>query len=266
MVTSSRERTIRISIRIYICNDERVRQEGDRIGDLCVYVQVMIVNVHVYVSSFFCFEDGKAVVVVELFVHVLELFHRHMLELAGPVFQDAYFELHLAQLLLVLVLLLLLVLLLQHLQLVLLLLQPLLDDLSPRYHPLLQLTHHVGLDVQGHLVGVYWFGGRQSSLFEEGLEVVVGVVLFLLLLDLVPVFLELLAGLVVEGLFDGEDARPHLLVLLGDDALLVPDHLVTLLLLRKQVLVLLLHQRVVLLLACLDLPVPQDLVPRVLPL
>lgn len=103
----------------------------------------------------------------------MELLDGHCLKSAGSAFQDADLELHLAQFLLVLFLLLLLVLLLQHLQLVLLFLQALLDDLCAGDYPLLHLLHHIGLDLHCDLQGVDGFAGMQASLLEEWLKVII---------------------------------------------------------------------------------------------
>ena len=104
----------------------------------------------------------------------------------------------------------------------------------------------------------------QAALLEEGLQVVILVAGFLALLLLVPVFLEFLPGLVVEGLFDGQQSQPHLLVLLRDSPLLILDDLVALPLLGQQILMFLLYQRIVLLLTGVDLAISQDLIPGVL--
>lgn len=78
------------------------------------------------------------------------------------------------------------------------------------------------------------------------------------------VLLELFPGLVVEGLFDGKSAMPHVLVLFGDGAFFISDGLIALLFLGQQVLVFLLLEGVVFLLIGVDLAVAQDLVPWVL--
>lgn len=173
-------------------------------------------------------EDLEAVVRVELLVHGLELLDGHGFKSAGSALEDADLELYLAQFLLVLLLLLLLVLFLQHLQLVLLFLQALLDDLGAGDDAFLHLLHHVCFDLDCHLKGVDGLAGMQASLLEEWLEVIILVARFLALLFLVPVFLEFLPRLVVESLLDGQQAQPHLLVLLRDGPFLILDDLVAL--------------------------------------
>lgn len=209
-------------------------------------------------------EDLEAVVRVELLVHGLELLDGHGFKSAGSALEDADLELYLAQFLLVLLLLLLLVLFLQHLQLVLLFLQALLDDLGAGDDAFLHLLHHVCFDLDCHLKGVDGLAGMQASLLEEWLEVIILVARFLALLFLVPVFLEFLPRLVVESLLDGQQAQPHLFVLLGDGALLILDDLVAFSFLGQQILVFLLDQRIVLLLTGVDLAISQNLIPGIL--
>lgn len=158
----------------------------------------------------------------------MELLDGHGLEPARSAFQDADLELDLAEFLLVLLLLLLLVLLLQHLQLVLLLLQALLDDLGPCDDALFHLLHHVGLDLHCHFQGVDWLTWMQASFFKEWLQVIILVTRLFSLLLFVSILLELFPSLVVESLIYGQQPQPHLLVLFRDGAFLILDDLVAL--------------------------------------
>jgi hypothetical protein len=155
-------------------------------------------------------------------------------------------------------------LLLQHLQLVLLLLQSLLDNLGASYDPLLHLLHDVRLDLHSLLVRGDRVVGVEAPLLEEWLQVVIGIALAFFILVLGFVLLEFFPGLVVKGLLYSERAEPHLFVLLRDGQLFVPDGLVALLLFRQQILVLLLDEGVVFLLTGVNLAVAQDFISRVL--
>lgn len=121
---------------------------------------------------------------------------------------------------------LLLILLLQQFQLVLLLLQPLLDDLSPRNNAFLQLLHHVRLYLDSQIQTVYWIVGVQPSFLEVGLQVIVLVAFVFDFLVFVAIFFKFLAGLVVEGLVDSQNSKAYLFVLFRNSAFLVPDDLV----------------------------------------
>jgi hypothetical protein len=112
-------------------------------------------------------------------------------------------------------------------------LQTLLDYLGSGDDAFLHFLHHIGFDFDGQIVGRDGFSGVESSLLEEGFEVVIGVTLTLVVLVFSLVFFEFLTCFVVEGLFDGEEAKSHLFVFFADGEFLISDGLVAFLLFRQ---------------------------------
>jgi hypothetical protein len=116
---------------------------------------------------------------------------------------------------------------------ILLLLEPFLNDFGPRNDPFFHFFHDFILYLDSGVVVRDSFRRREPSFLQERPQIVIGVILIDFLLNFVSILLKFLARLVIQSLINGEDSVSHLFIFLGSESFFVSNRLIALLLHRE---------------------------------